>query len=916
MNTKHLFYLLAFVIFFILSGCNKRREKEKEYIIGFSQCMTDDVWRQAMEIEMNIEASAHENMTILIRDAKENSQLQIKQIKELIEKKVDVLIISPNESDEITPIAEEAYNKGIPTIIVDRKINSEFFTSYVGGDSYEIGEMAGKYVSKLLKPGSTILEVWGTKTTSPAQERHNGFISGLDKSKNFNIVSLEGKWRREIAKNNARQITDFANISLIYAHNDVMALGVRDAILERDSTLLSNIKIIGVDGAFGKDAGLESVADGRIDASFLYPTGGDQVIKVAANIVKGLPVEKRYILKTALIDKPTAETLLMQSNQLINYQKRIEQQRENMRNLLDEFSILKHSLTIILLLLAVVALFSFYILFISQKIKNQNRLLRLKNEETEKQKKQLIRLNEEIEKVTEQKERFFMNVSHEMKTPLTLIINLLEKWIKLTPSSLLLTDLLRMKKNADRLTRFINQLLDFKKIENRKMGFQPTPYDIVTLIDSIKSLFDGLAESKEIHFSFTSDKPSFTLWMDVDKIEKVLMNLLSNAFKFTPNSGSISINLDTNEEDGKITITVTDTGQGINREIIPNIFERFYSDEHNNNAGTGIGLHLTKEFVKLHGGEISVESILNEGTTFRVTIPIRNTDNVQYSKMIGENHQLLTEFPNIDSNKTKEMLSQNYDYTILVVEDDLEIAEFLTTELSHNFKTISANNGTDALEILKKQNQINLVLSDVLMPGMNGFDLCREIKGTPEYSDVPVILLTALSEIDQRIYGIAEGADDYIQKPFQINYVKLKIIRLLKERRQLELKFMRIMQAGGIPVLEESHTILDSDKQFLHLFIDQLDRFYKDSEISVEKISKNIGVSRVHLYRKIKEITGLSPVDYIRNFRLAKAVQLLDQKRFSISEIAYQTGFSSPAYFSKCFRDLFEMTPTAYLDKK
>ena len=311
-----------------------------------------------------------------------------------------------------------------------------------------------------------------------------------------------------------------------------------------------------------------------------------------------------------------------------------------------------------------------------------------------------------------------------------------------------------------------------------------------------------------------------------------------------------------------------------------------------------------------------MESILNEGTTFRVTIPIRNMDNVPNTKMIGENHQLLNEFPDMDSDKAKEMLSKKYNYTILVVEDDLEIAEFLTTELSQNFKTIRANNGTDALEILKKQSQINLVLSDVLMPVMNGFDLCREIKGTPEYSDVPVILLTALSEIDQRIYGIAEGADDYIQKPFQIDYVKLKIIRLLEERRQLELKFMRNMQAGGIPVLEESHTILDSDKQFLHLFIDQLDRFYKDSEISVEKISKNIGVSRVHLYRKVKEITGLSPVDYIRNFRLAKAVQLLDQKRFSISEIAYQTGFSSPAYFSKCFRDLFEMTPTAYLDKK
>lgn len=334
-------YIFVCILFIYTSACNID-EKKEEYVIGFSQCMTDDVWRQAMEIEMNIEASNYDNLTILLRDAKENNKLQVEQIEELINKKVDVLVISPNESDFITPIAEKAFRAGIPTIIVDRKINSYEFTSYVGGNSYEIGKMAGEYASSLLEPGSTILEIWGTKSTSPAQERHKGFFDGLDNKKNFQFLAVEGKWRREIANTEVKKLNDYSQIDLVYAHNDVMALGARDFIMEKDSSLISKIKVLGVDGAFGKDAGLEAVADGRLDASFLYPTGGDQIIKLAMKIARGESVEKEYILNTALIDKPTAQTLLLQSNQLINYQNRIEQQRQNMNNILNRFSIIRY----------------------------------------------------------------------------------------------------------------------------------------------------------------------------------------------------------------------------------------------------------------------------------------------------------------------------------------------------------------------------------------------------------------------------------------------------------------------------------------------------------------------------------------------------------------------------------------------
>jgi len=913
-QTKHFYYFIfIFQLTVTAFGCSDKN-KEERYVIGFSQCMTDDVWRQAMAIEMDIEASNHSNLTILIRDAKENNQLQIDQIKELINRKVDVLIISPNESDFITPIAVEAYRKGIPTIIVDRKINSEEYSSYVGGNSYQIGALAGKYASSLLDRDATILEVWGTESTSPAQERHAGFISGLDKSKVSRIISVEGKWRREIAMSEVEKIKDYHTIDLVYAHNDVMALGARDAMMKADSSLLADIKFLGVDGAFGKDAGLEAVVEGKLDASFLYPTGGDQVIKIANKIIRGEPIEKKYILNTTLINNPTAETLLMQANQLINYQTRITQQRKNMDNILNRFSMLQHSLTIILILMMILVFFAVYIFFINRKINKRNLQLRIKNDETERQKEQLITLNKQIKEVTDQKVRFFMNVSHEVKTPLTLIVSPLEKWIRNTSNSLLHTDLLRMKKNADRLTRVINQLLDFQRIERNDTELNLSSRDIVSFSASVKSLFDGLAEQRSIIYSFTTNKPSLKMQFDSEKIEKVLVNLLSNAFKFTPDNGEISMIL--HFQENNLIIRVEDNGRGIIKGEQPFVFDRFYTNAANNSTGTGIGLHLSQEFVKIHGGIITVESIPHETTVFRIELPINESHFSGTSESKGYPDIFQSELPEIDNELTCEIINKKYNYRVLVVEDDTEICDYLIAELSNSFHIIAAENGARALEILNESNNITLVLSDVLMPEMNGFDLCRHIKKSPELSDIPVILLTALSEIDQRIYGIAEGADDYIQKPFHTDYVKIKIIRLLEERRQLQKRFMKTMQAGGNPIVGEDQEVLDSDKLFLQKFVALLESSYTNSDVSIEKLSEQLGVSRVQLYRKIKQISGLTPVDYLRNFRMVKGVNLLEEHRYSISEIAYQTGFSSPAYFTKCFRDIFNMTPSEFLEKK
>ncbi len=726
------------------------------------------------------------------------------------------------------------------------------------------------------------------------------------------MISIEGKWRREISKNETEKLPNYNDIDLVYAHNDVMAIGAREAIILRDSALLSKMIILGVDGAFGKDAGLEAVSDGRLDASFLYPTGGDEVIKVAMKILSNESVKKEYILKsTRIIDKNTAQTLLLQSDQLMNYQSKIEQQRNNLDTIINNFSVLRHSLSLILLLTIILLIFSIYIYIINGKIHRRNSHLRLKNNEIKKQKKQLIILNEKIKEVNFQKIQFFMNVSHEIRTPLTLILNPIEKWIKKSNDPALSTDLIRIKKSTNRLTKTIDQLLDFQKIENEKMKLNYKENDIVQFVLNIKTFFDELAESRNINYSFKTDRSSSPLCFDTDKIEKALMNLLSNAFKFTRDYGNITLSIHFYEQ--AVCISLMDDGIGIEKDKLPYIFDRFYTDSKSNKKGTGIGLHLAQEFVEMHGGKVLVESEPNHKTVFTIELPINLQPNNELSISNVQPNLPETISSLVDeSEKAKTILKGKYNYNVLIVEDDPEIRIYLAEELSENLNVQLAGDGVEALQLIEKNKNISLVLSDVLMPKMDGFELCRIIKTSPEMSDISVILLTALGDVDQRLYGIAEGADDYIAKPFHIDYVKIKIISLLKERHRLQKRFMQTMHKGGIPSIEDDGLIDESDKIFMSNFISLLETSYENSDLSIEKLSKELNISRVHLYRKIKDISGLTPVDILRNFRMSKAVELLNKRLYSVSEIAYQTGFSSPAYFSKCFKDLYSMTPSEY----
>ena len=904
---KLIIYRFCLLICILSLTISCKREGEKKFVVGVSHSSINDSWRKAMVLDMQVKASEYPGLTLQIKDAGEDNDTQIKQIREFIKQRVDLVIISANESEPVTTAAVEAFRAGIPTIIIDRKIYSEEYTTFIGADNYEIGRAAGLFINSLLKKKkTTIVEVWGREGSSSARDRHNGFSDALIHNDNVILKTVYGRWHAKETKENIAALGLFDDIDIVYAHNDPMALAAREAIMEIDPLAVKRIKFIGIDALPGKGKGIEAVSNGYLTASFVYPTGGTTAIKVAWQILNGQPVSKQYALTSALIDKENAGTLYLQTEQLADYQEQIEKQRNNLEEMLSEYRFLQNSVGLILLLLGVVGLLALYVIHIFRKVQRKNYELKRTNIQVEQQRGELAVANRKIEQATTRKLQFFTNVSHEIKTPLTLILGPLNKISKeLPPDSPLADDIHIIKKNADRLKRVVSQLLDFRKVESNKMDMRVAEIDLVTFIEDISSYFDNMAQSKQIQYSFQHDVSSVMLWVDTDKMEKILANLLSNAFKFTPDGGTVTIRLQ--DHAGYVILSVEDNGKGIQPQNLSSVFDQFFTADHL--TGTGIG----HEFVGMHKGSIRVESEPGKRTVFLVELPKGKSHFDESCVFAPSVTELSSGVANLDTREMDEIVNRTYDYTILIVEDDPDINAYLQKELKPNFRILTAENGLVAVDILAKEN-VSLVISDVMMPEMNGYELCKRIKSDIVFSHIPVILLTALSDDKQRMYGIASGADEFIQKPFNIEEVKLRIVRLLEERARLRNAFAQELQSPAASGLKTDKAE-SMDELFMRKFMALIEESYPDSNFSIEKASEMLGLSRVHLYRKVKELTGVTPTDFLRNYRLKQAAALLRQKDCNVNEAAYATGFSSPPYFSKCFKAVYNITPTEYQEK-
>ena len=542
----------------------------------------------------------------------------------------------------------------------------------------------------------------------------------------------------------------------------------------------------------------------------------------------------------------------------------------------------------------------------------------------EKIKSQLIIERSNAKKLHEidmMKLKFFTNISHEIRTPLTLILGPLNKMIQSkSVDGSTKENLELMQRNAQNLDRLISQLLDFRKLQSGNLRLNLTEADIVSFVRNIVNSFSQYAIEKDIKLSFNTLKKRLFVAFDPDKVEKIINNLLTNAFKYTEARGSITVNLSLvfdsenedfsqdSEEKQYIEINIKDTGKGISRKNIDRIFMRFFqSDDTDTKTGAGIGLALVKDLVKLHKGEIFVTSKEGKGTRFTIRIP--------YSEAIESKQESKTAavkaIPEMETNPQNALESSDENSKImLIVEDNADVRQFISSHFNnfyHIHQAINGNEGWEkALEVIP-----DIIISDIIMPEMDGYELCKRIKNDERTSHIPVLLLTAMHSKDHEIRGLAKGADDYITKPFDLSVLQAKVENMLSIRDSLKEKYTSTM------VLEPTNVVLSSpDEKFLKRVVDVIEENISDSDLDIENFALKVGVSRMQLYRKLNALTNMTVKEFIRNIRLKRATQLLDQQKLNISEIAYQVGFKDLSHFRKCFKREFGMSASEYIANK
>lgn len=505
--------------------------------------------------------------------------------------------------------------------------------------------------------------------------------------------------------------------------------------------------------------------------------------------------------------------------------------------------------------------------------------------------------------------RFFTNISHEFRTPLTLILAPVEKMLKSSTDAESAKQLQLIHRNARRLLNLVNQLLDFRKMEVQEIRLNPSEGDIVTYIKELVYSFSDLSEKKNISLAFHTSVSELQTFFDQDKVEKIIFNLLSNAFKFTGENGHVTVSLGRISQDERdyLEIRVEDTGIGIPAEKLERIFERFFQHEIPAtmvNQGSGIGLSITQEFVKVHGGFIDVESTVGKGSCFRVLLPVAPLNSQSVTESLPADFR--------DDDRLEELIENGAGHkpVVLLVEDNEDFRFYLKDNLKLNYQIIEASNGKSGWE--KALASIpDLIVSDVMMPEMDGIELCRKVKHDAHTSHIPVILLTARTAEDQKMEGFGSGANDYITKPFNFEILQARIRNLIAERQALQKHFPKLLEVKGSDIQVTTH-----DEKLIKSSIEIVEKNLTNKDFSVEELSRLLGMSRVLLYKKLLALTGKTPIEFIRTIRMQRAAQLLEKSQYTISEIAYQVGINNPKYFAKYFKDEYNMLPSNYAAEK
>lgn len=864
--------------------------------------------------EIKMELSLHPEAKLHYMDANGNSTLQADQVRKLINQGIDILVISPNEARPLTPIVEEAYNKGVPVIVIDRKTASAAYTAYVGADNFLIGKMAGEYVGNVLKGKGSIIEVMGLPGSSPTIERQRGFAEGLKKYPGIKIINqIYGNWQKkdtEVQLSNIK--SSVVDADAIFAHNDQMASGSRKMINELK--LAKQIKVIGIDALPGAGGGLQMISNKILTASVLYPTGGKEAINTAFKILKREPFSKENMLQSLVIDSSNVDLMKLQWDKFSSQQKDIERQG----NLLEEQQLLFRNqqtvlnVTVVTLVLSIIfGGLALYALLENRKI---NKNLEANNLEILDQRNQLIEMSTKAEIATEAKLNFFTNMSHEFRTPLTLILSPLEDLIKNEKiKPIAERNLNLIHKNVYRLLRLINQLIDYRKIEHDKMLLSVSHNDIVAFLKDILESFQYSAKKKNIDIRLMTDVQEIKVWFDTNMLDKVIFNLLSNALKFTPPNGIIQAEI--TQDSKSVSVAIKDNGPGIAPEEIDHVFEYFYQAQSNSVKGSGLGLSLSKDLMRLHHGDIKVESNRFQGTTFTIQLQLGDVHFKADEKRKGKaNKEALYEdakiyttglIDSVNVRGTDDLNTIKME-SLLIIEDNPDLLNYLGNKFDQEYEVFLAETGDKGIASAY-EHVPDLIISDLVLPGISGRTITEQLKSDVRTSHIPIILLSAHGSLEHQIDGMELMVDAYIVKPFNYEYLNATVRSLLKNRSLLKTHYVSDISASGKQPISKS-----LDKKFINDFSGIVEENLSNENFSVDEISKSIGISRVQLYRKVKALLNCSVTDYIMTRRLKKAKYLLINERYSISEITYMVGFSSPNYFSTVFKSKYGMRPSEF----
>ena len=902
MHRKICHIIFIVIMLSVFQSC----KEETKYRIGVSQCSNDD-WRTKMNEEIQREIMFHPEATVEIRSADDSNEKQIADIRYFADNGFDIIIAAPNEADAITPVIKEVYDAGIPVIVFDRNINGDSYTAYQGVDNVGIGKSAADYARHLLPDGGNVIEIHGLAGSTPAVGRHEGFAKEAE-LKGMNIIaSAYGNWNYEDAAIKVDSLLNiYEDVDLIYAHNDRMAIAASDVARKHGK----DIRIIGIDAA--PEIGIKAVADSVIDATFLYPTEGYRLIRTALNILNGRPYEREKILPlSSAVDLSNADILLLQNESLMEEKSKIKY----LKSLVEDYWKRHSAQTSLFYAMIIILLLLFGVLFLVlrafwQRKKHQN-VLMSQNKILEEQRDTQRELNEQLNAATQSKLVFFTNVSHDLRTPLTLIAEPVEQLAvadNLTPQQSMLMKI--ANKNVKILKRLINQILDFRKYENGKLNLNLVESKFGTLVREWAESFNSIARKRDITLTVdvTLDK-DFTLAVDAEKIERVFFNLMSNAFKYTPDNGSIKFSCGLDGDN--LRFSIEDTGHGIGADDINNIFDRFYQVDKIHPNGSGIGLSLAKAFVELHGGSIAVESILGVGSKFTVTLPVvhveecmpADTDNLITKADVNAELDRLEEVDRTTTAGTELPL-------LLVIDDNADIRRMIGELLKDEYNIVTAPDGREGVRLAAKYVP-DLIICDVMMPVMDGLECCRIIKDEVSTSHIPVLMLTACSMDEQRARGYDSGADGYLSKPFNSTVLKSRCRNLIDNRKRI--KNLWSSNGGGDVKAKERNAsvpVNDVDSEFYSKVLDIMKKEMGNPDLNVDSLASMMGLGRSQFYRKIKALTNYSPVELLRNLRLKQAREMLTTTEKTIGEIAYEVGFSSPAYFTRCYREAFDETPT------